>query len=137
MTKYLNCFIYEIVHIPTGKVYIGSSCNKYRWIQHKNDKNSKFSKFIREEGVSNFKFNRLYNYPCSSLIEKIQEEQRVMDTINNSMLLNTIRAYTSTEQKKERMKELTKQWINNNRTKWNEYQKNWRKNSKIKKLPND
>ena len=60
-----------------------------------------------------------------------------MDTINNSMLLNTIRAYTSTEQKKQRMKELTKQWINNNRTKLNEYQKQLRKKSKIKKLYND
>ena len=70
--------------------------------QHKNDKNSRFNKFIREEGVSNFKFNRLYKYPCSSLTEKIMEEQRVMDTINNAMLLNSIRAYTPPEQKKSK-----------------------------------
>ena len=35
------------------------------------------------------------------------------------------------------MKESTKQWIHDNCTKWNEYQKNWQKNSKIKKLSND
>ena len=61
-----------------------------------------------------------------------------MDTINNSMLLNTIRAYTPTEQRKERLKALTKQQIINNRTKWNEYQKNWsRKKRELKTLPND
>ena len=61
-----------------------------------------------------------------------------MDTINNSMLLNTIRAYTPTKQKKERMKELTRQWIINNCTKWNEYQKNWsRKKRELKTLSNN
>ena len=108
MTNYNECFIYEIIHLPTGKKYIGSSWNKYRWSVHKSDKKSRSSKFIKEEGISNFKFNRLYDYPCSSLIEKIQAEQRVMDTINNSMLLNTIRAYTSPEQKKTKNEKINK-----------------------------
>ena len=104
---------------------------------YKNDKNAKFSKFIRNEGLTNFKFNKLHNYPCTSFIEQIQEEQRIMDTINKELLLNTNRAYAAPETKKQQMKESTKRWISNNRNKWNEYQKNWRKISKNKKLSND
>ena len=99
MTNYNDCFIYQILHLPTGKVYIGSSCYKYRWNIHKNDKNAKFSKFIRNEGLINFKFNKLHDYPCTSFNEQIQEEQRIMDSINKELLLNTNRAYTSPEQK--------------------------------------
>ena len=133
MTNYSECFIYEIVHLPTGKKYTGSSCNKNRWSVHKSDKNLRFSKFIKEEGIFNFKFNRLYDYPCSSLTEQLIEEQNVLDKFDNTMLFNINREYTPQEYKKEK----TKQWFINNRTKWNEYQKNWRKNREIKTLYND
>jgi len=84
--------------------YIGSTWNmENRKSKHKNKhKNSEYKCYVicsENGGYDNFIFEVLEEYHCNDKIERCIREQHWIDTLNP--IMNSFRAYTSEEQKKE------------------------------------
>jgi len=105
--------------------YVGSTWNMVqRKSEHKcYSKTSEYKTYIivRENGgYDNFIFEVLEEYECNNENEKCMREQHWIDTLNPSM--NSYRAYSTEEQKKEhdkvyyqQHKEERKQWYQENK----------------------
>lgn len=116
---YSKTVIYKIQHIDNEELlYVGHSTNfAERKKKHNNSVNTsqfKVYKMIRENGGwDNFSCVIVHNFPCSSFEEARTEEDRVMREMKSNM--NTYRAFTSPEEKKEQQKECYKNYYNENK----------------------
>mgnify|MGYP003115941931 CR=1 FL=1 len=90
MVNYKNGKIYRIVNTQNETVYIGSTCQ------------SLSQRFTRHQyGGNGNKIILIENYPCDSCEELRMREQSVIE--DHDGLMNMVRAYESSEQKKERV----------------------------------
>ena len=127
---YNKTMIYKLCckDINIKDVYVGSTTNfKLRNQDHKNSCNNvnksynqyKY-KFIRENGgYNNWYMIIVKNFPCNSRRESEQEENKIM--IELGATLNSVRPYTTIEERKEEQKECK----NNNKEKIIEYNKEY------------
>ena len=109
VTDYSKNVIYKILHNDDDTLlYVGHTTNftkrkalhKYRCIK----KTTPVYKMIRDNGGWEcFNMIVIQNFPCENKMEARIEEDRIMREMKASM--NTLRAYTSLEEKKEYMKE--------------------------------
>jgi hypothetical protein len=116
MVNYQNGKIYKIINENNEIIYIGSTaeeklCRRYTHHEYK---------------APNHKIILIENYPCNNREELRMREQQVIE--EHSDLLNKIRAYISEEQKKERDKLSNKEYRENNKDYFNQYEEK-RKNN--------
>ncbi len=114
-------YIWSCIDSP-DLFYIGSTFDmEHRKIKHKSEsKTSEYKNYVicRENGgFNNFVFEILEEYECNDKIERCIREQHWIDTLHPSM--NTLRAYSTEEQKKE----YDKQYYQENKEQKKEYMK--------------
>jgi uncharacterized protein YeaO (DUF488 family) len=129
---YSKCCIYKIEHIENESlVYVGHSTNfNKRKGQHKsnckneNDKkfNFKLYQMIRDNGgFDRFKMIEVEKYPCKDKREAERREDEVMKELKASM--NTIKSFTTDEERKEYHKDYHKEYYENNKEQIKEKEK--------------
>ena len=131
-----NGKIYQIVNDFSDDIYIGSTCSPLskRLYGHKTDCDKarhaerRLLKLATEHGWHHFSIRLLECYPCEDNEQLRMREQYYIDKVKQDaphLCLNMINAYTS-EADKYKMKRATKViWIENNRDKYNEYNKQY------------
>ena len=115
------------------EVYVGSCQDLNIRIKHHrtdcNNKNSpkyyrKVYQFIRENGgFDNFKFIWLELFKTDDTIFLKQLEQHYMDTFPRELLLNSLRAYTTEEEKREQFRQGSKKYYKENKDELNKKRK--------------
>lgn len=131
---YSKSVIYKIEHIDKPElVYVGSTTDfTKRKYNHKNNcnnnnKNQNLYKMIREHGNwEAFKIMIIKEYACNNKIELIIEEEKYRKELQAN--LNDKKAFRSSEEKKEQLKE----YRNNNKEKIKEQSKEYYNNNKEK-----
>jgi hypothetical protein len=129
---YSKCSIYKIEHIENESlVYVGHTTNfNKRKGQHKsnckneNDKkfNFKLYQMIRDNGgFDRFKMIEVEKYPCKDKREAERREDEVMKELKASM--NTIKSFTTDEERKEYHKDYHKEYYENNKEQIKEKEK--------------
>ena len=125
MVNYGKSIIYKLVCNDTRitECYVGSSTNYYRRKQqHKLDCNNVNGKeynhykyrFIRENGgFNNWSMIIIEEYECNNKRELQQRERYYMELLNAK--LNIRKSYITQDEKKEQMKEISKEWRENNK----------------------
>ena len=147
MPNYDNGCIYMLRHkddVELQNIYIGSTTNfrgrKYEHKQSCNNVNNKeynYQKYqyIRANGGwDNWKMIWIEDYPCKSKKELLKREDEVMLQYENR--LNRYRAHTTDEEKKQRDKEYSKEYRQDNREKILEQQKEHYQNNRDKIIEN-
>jgi hypothetical protein len=126
LINYQKSVIYKIEHLENpALLYVGSTTDFIkRKSRHKtnynNETNYKLYKMIRENGGwDSFKIMIIKEYPCLNKIELLIEEEKITKQLKAS--LNTIKAYTTEEEKKE----YRYNYIVNNKDKINETRKKY------------
>ena len=140
MVNYGNSMIYKLCCKDTNitDIYIGSTTNFYRRkSQHKSNSNNincncynnyKYQ-FIRDNGgFENWDMVLVENISCSSKIELLKIERDYID--NLKPILNSVKSYTSIEEKKEYSKEYSKEYYHDNTEHKKEYSKEYNKKNK-------
>lgn len=108
MPNYANTIMYKLINYDCPELlYVGSTTNFIKRKQkHKSDcktSNTKVYNTIKENGGwESWVMVKISDYPCTSLTEAHMEEDRLMLEMKSN--LNTNKAYTSSEYKKEQMK---------------------------------
>ena len=140
MVNYGNSMIYKLCCKDTNitDIYIGSTTNFYRRkSQHKSSCNNINHKsyncykyqFIRDNGgFENWDMVLVENISCSSKIELLKIERDYID--NLKPILNSVKSYTSIEEKKEYSKEYSKEYYHDNTEHKKEYSKEYNKKNK-------
>ena len=102
-----------------------SNCNNPNSIGY----NTYVYEFIRGNGNwDNWEMIEIYKFPCNNHQEAIKEEQNFID--KNKCELNTFKAFITEEQKKENLKQNTKDYYEKNKAKMIEYKKKWHEDNK-------
>lgn len=114
-------------------IYVGSTCNFIkRKSDHKSTCNNPNSKdhniyvyqFIREQGGwDNWKMVMVKQSPCNSRIELNMLEEEVIQEFQDLTTLNSVKAYTTIDERKEQMKK----WNKENPDKCSVYSSEYRK----------
>jgi len=137
---YSKTFIYKLCcKDPTiSQIYIGHSTDfKSRNQDHKscchNINSKKYNqynyRFIRENGgYDNWIMIKLYDYPCDNKREAEAKECESMIELNAT--LNSVKPFTTEEERIEHDKQYKKNWYNENKPKILEKLKNYRENNK-------
>ena len=141
---YQKTFIYKLCcrDFNVTDIYIGHSTNfKQRNIKHKSSCNNINSKeyniykyrFIRENGgYKNWIMIKLYDYPCGTKREAEAEETKTM--IELGAKLNSMKSFTTEEERKEHNKECLKEYRDNNKSQIKEYKKKYYNDNKTEIL---
>ena len=135
VVDYSKIVIYKIQHESKDELlYVGSTTHfGNRKAQHKekcyntNNKiyNNKLYSTIRENGGWDaFNMVVIKEFPCKNKQEALIEEDRIMREMRSS--LNTYRAYQTTEERREYVKEYDKEYHKLNRDKHKERNKKYR-----------
>jgi hypothetical protein len=142
MPNYAKTLIYKIVckDVNVKKIYGGHTTHIIkRRANHKsmcNNINSKkyniyLYQFIRENGgFNNWHMIWCYDFPCKNRREATLEERKFIEF--NKCELNSNKAFTTREEKKEYKKNKSKNYYVNNKEKSLNYQKEYRKDNKNK-----
>ena len=131
MPNYSKTIIYKLINYDhPDLVYVGSTTDfTKRKAQHKRFTNSdnqrKVYQNIRENGGWQcWHMIKICDFPCSTAIDARQEEDRQMMELKAN--LNTIRAYVSSDEKKELKKEYDIEYNKINKEKKNEQCRKYR-----------
>ena len=142
MVNYGNSMIYKLACKDTNitDIYVGSTTNFYRRkSEHKNTCNNINLKsynnykyqFIRNNGdFENWDMILIKNVNVSSKRELEKIEREYIDELKPT--LNSIKSYTSTEERKEHKKEYRKDHYEKNKEHRKEYEKEYREKNKDK-----
>lgn len=112
-----KCYIYKIVNdVEPNVVYIGSTRQPldFRWYRHKCRMQSayknKLYQYMLEKGLEHFKIEVVKQYDQISYLEIPKAENDTIEEFktNGYIMLNSIRAYSSPEEKKQKEKERKK-----------------------------
>jgi hypothetical protein len=129
-TDYSKNVIYKIQHNDDDSLlYVGHTCNfTKRKYKHKSDcklSQKPLYNMVRDNGGWEcFTMIVIQEYPCETKMEACIEEDRVMREMKATM--NTLRAYTTPEEKKKQQKEYMKE----NREPIREYKKAYQQANK-------
>ena len=132
---YSQTIIYKLINYDHPElVYVGHTTNFIRRkAEHKRmvSENSqiKLYRTIQQHGGwESWHMIKICDYPCSSSLDARQEEDRHMTQLKAN--LNTVKAYTSDEEKKEQRKIFHKQYRETNRDQLNEQKKQYYESNK-------